>query len=121
MHLRVEKLIKECTECSLFSDKKCKEPLKSHTVPDKCWQNTSVDLFGPMPSRNHIVVVQDMASRFPAAKLVTSTAADKVLPALADIYDAYGNPARQLSDNGPPFNFQKWNSLQKNGIYHWTK
>ena len=60
-----------------------------------------------MPSRNHIVVVQDMSSRFPAAKLVSSTAADKVLPALADIYDTYGNPARQLSDNGPPFNSYK--------------
>ena len=57
-----------------------------------------------MPSRNHIVVVQDIASRFPTAKLVSSTAAKKVIPALSSIYDAYGNPGTQLSDNGPPFN-----------------
>ena len=107
MNSKVERVLRDCTECCLFADKKCREPLKSHTVPGKCWENTSVDLFGPMPSRNHIVVVQDMASRFPAAKLVTSTAADKVLPALADIYETYGNPARQLSDNGPPFNSYK--------------
>ena len=44
-----------------------------------------------------------MASRFPAAKIVTSTKAEKVIPAIAEIYDAYGNPESQLSDNGPPF------------------
>ena len=51
-----------------------------------------------------MVVVQDLASRFPAAKLVTSTKADKVLPALSEIYATYGNPEVQISDNGPPFN-----------------
>ena len=57
-----------------------------------------------MPSRNHVVVVQDMGSRFPTAKLVSSTAATKVLPVLTDIYNNYGNPEVQLSDNGTPFN-----------------
>ena len=104
MNMKVEKFLGKCSDCSIFTDNKCKEPLKSHKVPEKCWEKVSVDLFGPMPSRNHIIVVQDMASRFPAAKLVSSTAANKVLPALADIYDAYGNPNTQLSDNGPPFN-----------------
>ena len=57
-----------------------------------------------MPSSNHIVVVQDLALQYPAAKIVSSTKASKVIPALADIYDAYDNPDTQLSDNGPPFN-----------------
>ena len=30
--------------------------------------------------------------------------ASKVIPALADIYDAYDNLGTQLSDNRPPFN-----------------
>ena len=59
-----------------------------------------------MPSSRHVVVVQDIGSRFPAAKLVASTNASKVLPVLREIYDAYGNPKRQISDNGPPFNSQ---------------
>ena len=104
MNRKVESFLAECTECNIFTDKKVKEPVKSHKVPSKCWEKVAVDLFGPMPSRNHIVVVQDMSSRFPAAKLVSSTSAEKVLPALQQIYDAYGNPSTQLSDNGPPFN-----------------
>ena len=57
-----------------------------------------------MPTSKHVVVVQDLASRFPAAKLVTSTKVDKVLPALSEIYTTYRNPEVQISDNGPPFN-----------------
>ena len=57
-----------------------------------------------MPSSNHIVVVQDLTSQYPTAKIVSSTKASKVIPALADIDNAYANPETQLSDNGPPFN-----------------
>ena len=63
-----------------------------------------MDLFGPMPSHKHVIVVQDLGSRFPAAKLVTSTRSAQVIPALGEIYNTYGNPERQISDIGPPFN-----------------
>ena len=57
-----------------------------------------------MPSHKHVVVVQDLWSRFPAAKLVTSTRSAQVIPALREICNTYGNPECQISDNGPPFN-----------------
>ena len=50
------------------------------------------------------MVVQGLASRFPVAKLVSSTSADRVLPSLGDICDTQGSPTVPLSDNGPPFN-----------------
>ena len=89
MNTKVSSYLAKCVECSLFTDKKCREPIKAHKVPDRCWKTVAVDLFGPMTSRKHIVVVQDLASRFPAAKLVSSTAADKVIPAMTELYDAY--------------------------------
>ena len=107
MFHKVEQFVKACDGCSRYVDKKTKEPISHHKVPDKCWNTVAVDLYGPMPSSNHIVVVHDLASRFPAAKLVRSTKADNVIPALADIYDAYGNPETQISDNGPPFNSKR--------------
>ena len=93
----------------MFCDKKTCEPIKAHQVPKKCWETVAVDLFGLMP-----VVVQDLASRFPAAKLVSSTGANHVLPALADIYDSYGNSDYQLSDNGPPFNSKAMEAFARN-------
>ena len=93
---KVKEYVESCDECSLFSDKKTKEPIRHHKVPNSSWQTVSVDLFGPMPSSKHIVVVQDLGARFPAAKLVSYTKADKVIPVLKDIYKAYGNPEHQI-------------------------
>ena len=44
-----------------------------------------MDLYGPIPSSEHVVVVQDLTSRYPTAKLVLSTAADRVITVMADI------------------------------------
>ena len=107
MFNKVQKFVKTCDGCSIFEDKKTKEPIDHHKIPDKCWSTVAVDLFGPMPSSNHVVVVHDLASRFPAAKIVRSTKAESVIPVLSDIYDSYGNPDLQISDNGPPFNSRK--------------
>ena len=104
MREKVEQFVRNCIECMAFSNKRITEPIHSHKVPKRCWESVAVDLFGPMPSNDHVVVVQDMASRFPAAKLVSTTNSKHVLPALGEIYNNYGNPNIQLSDNGPPFN-----------------
>ena len=104
MQKKVEMFVKSCNDCQSFSNKKTSEPQHPHNVPARCWDTVAVDLFGPMPSKEHVVVVQDLASRFPAAKLISSTNAKQVLPALGEIYNNYGNPKTQLSDNGPPFN-----------------
>ena len=104
MDKMTKQFVENCRECSLFTSKKTKEPITPHTIPENCWQKVSVDLFGPMPTGRHVVVVQDLKSRYPSAKLVASTAADKVLPAIGEIYETYGFPDIQISDNGPPFN-----------------
>ena len=107
MKQKVESFVKKCGDCGVYVDKKTSEPLKHHKVPENNWEVVAVDLFGPMPSSRHVVVVQDLGSRYPAAKLVTSTKADKVIPIMEEIYDIYGKPEVQISDNGPPFNSEK--------------
>ena len=101
---QVQKWVGSCLQCQTFTDKRCNEPIQPLRVPEKCWEEVSVDLFGPLPTKNHVVVVQDLASRYPVAKVVTSTAASKVIPVLNETYNTYGNPVLQRSDNGPPFN-----------------
>ena len=94
----------KCIDCQTFSTKKTSEPIQPHKVPTRCWEEVAIDLFGPMPSSHHVVVVQELASRYPSATFVSSTKAAKVFLALADIYNTLGNPEQQISDNGPPFN-----------------
>lgn len=115
----VEKMVKSCPECLLFSSKTTKEPISSQKVPEAAWQNVSVDLFGPMPNNKHVLVVTDNMSRFPAAKMVPSTAAKPVVSALDQIYTDYGEPDSHRTDNGPPFNSQEFDTFtQDRGIEH---
>ena len=79
-----------------------KEPLISHNTPKGAWQDVRIDLFGPMPDQKHVSVVLDKMSRFPAAKVVPSTAAKPVIKALSDIYTSLGQPDSHQTDNAPP-------------------
>ena len=103
MYDKVKDFVQGCSDCDGYVDKKTKEPLNHYKIPEHCWNTVAVDLFGPLPSAKHVVVVHDLASRLPAAKLVSLTMADEVIPVLEDIYNTYGNPELQISDNGPPF------------------
>ena len=98
----------------MFIQKTLRHPTEPNSVPEKCREETSVDLFGPLPSRHHVLVVQDLASRYPVAKIVKFTNAESVIPVLRDTYDLFDNPLRQKSDNGPPFNSNEVEKFAKN-------
>ena len=104
----VEEKVKGCKTCQLYTPKTTKEPIAPQRTNDSCWQEVSVDLFGPLPDKRHVLVVQDTLSRFPAASIVQTTAARPVLKALDGIYTTYGHPERHRTDNGPPFNSQEF-------------
>ena len=85
MAKKVKEFIHTCKDCNMFVDKKTTEPILHHQVPSKNWRTVAVDLYGPMPSSRHVVVIQDLASRYPVEKLVMSTKADKVIPVLEEV------------------------------------
>lgn len=80
--------------CLAFSTKKTAEQIFPHAFPSKYWEDVTVDLFGPVFSSKHVVVFQDLSSRFSAAKIVSSNSASMVVLVMSDIYDAYGNPKK---------------------------
>ena len=119
MSSRIKEYVQKCSPCQLFTGKTTKEPIAPIEGPADAWSEVNVDLFGPMPNRQHVLVVQDSFSRFPAAKIVDSTGAKPVLTALDGIYDSYGNPRSHRTDNGPPFNSMKFaNYSRERGIKH---
>ena len=56
---------------------------------------------------------QDLALRYPIAKLFKSTSAKSVIPVLEDVYDTFRNPIRLKSDNGTPFNSKEMKNFTK--------
>ena len=130
----VEEWVRSC-ECQLFTLDKTQNPITSAPTPDAPWNNVSVDLFGPMPKDEHILVIRDDLSRYPkdehilvirdnlsrcpAASVVHSTAAKRVIPAMDNIYSTLGNPIEHKTDSGPPFNGNEFdNYSMRNNIKH---
>ena len=70
MQSKVIDYVNTSIDCRISVDKKTVELLAQHRVPTKNWEVVAVDLFGPMLSSNHVIVVQDLGSRYPAEKLV---------------------------------------------------
>ena len=60
--------------------------------PSSAWDTVALDLFGPFPTGKHVLIVQDVLTRYPAAKIVSNTSSSKIIPALNDIYINYGYP-----------------------------
>ena len=119
MDSKVESTVAGCKLCTMFTNKTTREPLRPHKTSDEAWKDVSVDLFGPMPDRQHVIAVLDKSSRYPAAKIIPNTSNTSVTNALSKIYADYGQPASHQTDNGPPFNsegFSKFSADQ--GIEH---
>ena len=115
----IEAKVASCQQCAMFTNKTTREPLLPHATPSEAWRDVSVDLFGPMPNREHVLAVMDKTSRYPAAKLVPNTSNSAVTAALSEIYADFGQPDSHQTDNGPPFNsdaFAKFS--QEHGIQH---
>ncbi len=99
----VKEKVSTCETCQRFTQKTTKEPVAAQKTTDTGWEEVSIDLFGPLPNKKHVLVMQDTMSRFPAATIVNSTAAKPIIKAVDDVYTSYGQPLRHRTDNGPPF------------------
>jgi len=118
MDTHIEEFVKGCKDCAIFTNKSTHSKLHHHW-PKESWRDVNIDLFGPMPDSKHVLVVTDNMSRFPAAKIVPSTAAGPVIKELNNMYTDYGQPKSHRTDNGPPFDSQAFNEFSAaTGIEH---
>ena len=113
----LNKLVKEkvstCETCQRFTSKTTREPVTPQQSTGNAWEEVSIDLFGPLPNKQHVLVVQDIMSRFPTATIVPNTSAAPIVKALDNVYTTYGQPQRHRTDNGTPFNSAEFSRYSK--------
>ena len=63
-----------------------------------------MDLWGPLPSGEHVRVMVDEYSRCLEVEFVHSTSAAAVVPHVDKIFTTHGFPEQIKTDGGPPFN-----------------
>ena len=113
MDKRIETEVAHCMACQVTVRTPQQEPLKPTTLPAEPWDTLATDLHGPLPTGEYLLVVQCLYSRYPAVEIVRSTSADACIPVMDKILSQFGIPTVITSDNGPPYNSEKFKLYAK--------
>lgn len=99
----VESFVKTCHACQLVQGSNRPEPFTSTALPAEPWQHVCVDLCGPFPSGETVLVVIDYYSRWPEVAVLHKTTTAHIIHCLNVIFSRHGYPETIKSDNGPQF------------------
>jgi len=100
MEKDAEQHCKTCYGCQLTSRPKPPEPIRTTTLPTGPCRDLAVDLIGPLPTSESILVVVDYYSRYYEVHVLKSTIAPKIISSLKEIFSGHGLPESLTSDNG---------------------
>ena len=100
----VEEFIKHCHPCQVNTPPKShSQPLELPETPQNNWEKLAVDLKGPLPTGESILVIIDYKSRYPIAVALKSTTTEIIIREMERVFTMLGYPDKLVSDNGPQF------------------
>ena len=96
------------------------EPLRPSTMPSKPWQSSiHIDLCGPFPSEESLLVCVDACSRWPEVEIIRATSSEVIIRRLQKSFATHGLPEQVTSDNGSNLVSREIEDFfSSNGIYH---
>lgn len=105
---QVERFVKECRSCLLVSLPDKPPPMTRHKIPDRPWQCIAIDLMGPLPNGEQLLVIIDYYSRYQEIKFLKSTTSGIIISHLLEMFSRLGLPHSIRADNGPQFASQEF-------------
>jgi len=100
MDSEAEILCRSCHGCQVVGPGRHPEPMKRVRPPSGPWQDLAIDLLGPLPSGENILVVVDYYSRYFEVAITRSTTSKRIVELLKPIISRFGVPFSIKSDNG---------------------
>ena len=70
-------------------------------MPERPWQDLALDLLGPMPTGESLLVLVDYFSRWVEVDVIKSTSSEAIIKCLDRQFSRHGVPTTLRSDNGP--------------------
>lgn len=118
---QAEQRCRTCHGCQLVGKPLPPEPLKRTELPTQPWQDLAVDLLGPLPTGEYLLVVVDYFSRFFEVAVTKSVTSGKMISCLEAMFATHGLPLSIKTDNGPQFVSEEFEVyLKDNNIEHRT-
>ena len=116
---QVEAMVKACLPCQSVAGKSTAEPLRPTMMPDRPWQDVHIDLCGPFPSGESLLVCEDACTRWPEVAILRSTTSAAIIGCLRKIFAVHGLPEKVVTDNGANLASEEFeNFLEIQGIQH---
>ncbi|XP_030845705.1 uncharacterized protein K02A2.6-like [Strongylocentrotus purpuratus] len=102
----------------MYRPKQQAESLHPHDVPNRPWEKVAVDL-STLNNREYMVIV-DYYSQFIEVCTMTSTSSKAVINHMKAVFARHGTPCELMSDNGPQFASQEFQSFAKEWDFRHT-
>ncbi|PFX16891.1 uncharacterized protein K02A2.6-like [Stylophora pistillata] len=116
---QVETMVKAYLPCQSVAGKSTAEPLRPTVMPDKPWQEVHIDLCGPFPTGESLVVCEDACTRWPEVVLLRSTTSAAIIGHLLKIFAVHGLPDKVVTDKGANLVSEEFEEyLATHGIQH---
>ena len=103
-----EQKCRECYGCQLVTKETIPPPVKITRMPERPWQDLALDLLGPMPTGEYLLVLVDYFSRWVEVDIIKSTTSETIIKCLDKQFSRFGVPSTLRTDNGPNWCPQKW-------------
>ena len=114
-----ERKCRTCHGCQLVGQPSRPPPIESTPLPAGPWQELAIDLMGPLPTGETLLVIVDYFSRYVEVDNLKSTKSDIIIQRLDAHFSRHGLPVGVRTDNGPQFvssEFVKF--LAEMGVLH---
>ncbi|XP_046964591.1 uncharacterized protein K02A2.6-like [Vanessa cardui] len=106
-----ENCCKSCKGCTLVSAPNPPNPLKRRELPTEPWIDTAIDLMGPLPRGEYLLVLVDYYSRYKEVKICRVITSAEIINHLKDIFSRLGNPVSITADNGRQFTSEEFKTF----------
>lgn len=99
----VESMVKSCKGCTLVSLPDPPAPMKRRELPSEPWVDIAMDLLGPLPNNDYILVIIDYYSRYKEIKITRTITSLQIIKILRELFSRLGYPLSITADNGRQF------------------
>ena len=99
--LQAERLVRQCHACQLVAQPTEPKPMTRTKLAEGPWQHLALDLMGPFPSKDLVLVVVDYYSRWYEIALLQTITSSKIINCLDKMFTTHGLPLSVTCDNAP--------------------